>query len=452
MSKDVVGLLSTPGKKHNSIKEALIFVNYDIIEYESLTNVVLNPPDLLIINEHNEDIVYEWIKFLRKNPIFEDIPIILVTSSAEEDLMMSAFQLGINDFIVLPANSLEVISKVATHLELKKSKIRIKQLYEELTESLKIASLTQHVTIPPNLYVTDKYWFTSIYQPVQFIGGDVFDIIPLDDGSVCFYMADVSGHGIAPAMLTFAVKTLIESIVKKERKLYEIANQLQESLRSVMKENYLTIFLGILKDSICEYINCGHPNIIVYDGNRFSEKITKNNLPIGLFEYQYTSDDVSFFEIDFNKAYVVYTDGVYAGYEKKRDTKLTAVEMFLKYLNTNLTSYCGEIIPFKINREIKKIFRVIEDDYSIMTFGNLGDTYFYLNNNEVKQRGFDTLLEKIKQLTLKYSIDETQLLIVRKPSEVLMISKNLETGYILKHLGTSISYQAENFMITRIFE
>lgn len=52
------------------------------------------------------------------------------------------------------------------------------------------------------------------YAPCELLGGDFFGYIPLKDGRVALYLADVAGHGVSAAMFTITLHELIRANVR----------------------------------------------------------------------------------------------------------------------------------------------------------------------------------------------------------------------------------------------
>lgn len=79
-------------------------------------------PDLILLDVQMPEMDgFEVIKKLKENPKTKGIPVIFLTARTENDAMMEGFQLGGVDYITKPFNSGEVLNRVRTHLELKRS-------------------------------------------------------------------------------------------------------------------------------------------------------------------------------------------------------------------------------------------------------------------------------------------------------------------------------------------
>ena len=84
-------------------------------------------PDIILLDVMMSDIDgYEVCQNLKKQPFSKNIPVIFLTSNTEIDDVIKGFQAGAVDYIVKPFNSAELIARLETHLELKRSREEIK--------------------------------------------------------------------------------------------------------------------------------------------------------------------------------------------------------------------------------------------------------------------------------------------------------------------------------------
>lgn len=104
------------------------------------------------------------------------------------------------------------------HIELFEDISASKNMQKKMTEALqKIKSETivakgiQKSVLPVN----DRYWntvdFASIYLPADDIGGDVFDILKINEDESLIYIADVAGHGIRASLLTIFIREQVRA-------------------------------------------------------------------------------------------------------------------------------------------------------------------------------------------------------------------------------------------------
>ncbi|RLC07063.1 MAG: hypothetical protein DRI57_26335 [Deltaproteobacteria bacterium] len=139
--------------------------NYEIaaaIDGEEAISVASHVfPDIILL-----DIImpgldgYEVCKRLKARPQTKDIPIIFLTAKTEPEDIMEGFQIGGADYVTKPFNSKELLTKVHTHLELKKTRERQKELISKLQEKIeeisKAESLKQRTRILRRIFSTQR--------------------------------------------------------------------------------------------------------------------------------------------------------------------------------------------------------------------------------------------------------------------------------------------------------
>lgn len=125
----------------------------------------------------------------------------------------------------------------------------------------------------PKYAPKNNFWEVGFYfKPMAGVSGDGYDFY-LDKGKFQgLSLFDVSGHGIASALVTMMAKTILFRAFSNGEdtsleKIIENANDdLIEELKDV--DNYLTgIVLRILDNNVIEYVNAGHPDMILKKAN-----------------------------------------------------------------------------------------------------------------------------------------------------------------------------------------
>ena len=94
-------------------------------------------PDLILLDVMMPEIDgYEVCQRLKAHEVSKDIPVIFITAMSSETDEELGFQVGAVDYILKPFSESAVVSRVKTHIELKKHKDSLEQLVAERTESL----------------------------------------------------------------------------------------------------------------------------------------------------------------------------------------------------------------------------------------------------------------------------------------------------------------------------
>ena len=146
------------------------------------------------------------------------------------------------------------LSRTNTQLQFYASRIRA---------DIKRAETIQQCFLPDTqrMPMSDLIDWASSYRPAEEIGGDYFDIQPLDDDRVVIVFGDVCGHGMAAALVTAVLKTTFQDWLETPTDLTDLADQLNRNLHCTTPTgDFAAVFLAILngKTGQLDYINCGH--------------------------------------------------------------------------------------------------------------------------------------------------------------------------------------------------
>ena len=131
---------------------------------------------------------------------------------------------------------------------------------------MNMAAHLQSTMLPRRMPESPAYDVAVMYLPKSLVSGDFYDFY--FDGESLFGAGifDVSGHGIAPGLLTLMAKSIVSSafIEMKDEPLGSVIETINGRLLTEFKDidNYLTGVLLRFREDRIEYINCAHPDII----------------------------------------------------------------------------------------------------------------------------------------------------------------------------------------------
>ena len=137
-----------------------------------------------------------------------------------------------------------------------------------------------------NLIQNQFYQFNSLYLPFEEVGGDYFDVIPLDNDKVAFCIADVSGKGVSAALLMANFQANLRALINVANSLEELIVRLnQKVIDSGGREKFITFFVGIFDPSTktLTTINAGHNPPLLLHSNQIIE-LTKGCTILGMFD------------------------------------------------------------------------------------------------------------------------------------------------------------------------
>ena len=132
---------------------------------------------------------------------------------------------------------------------------------ERAAQELRIASEIQRALLPPDHYSSTQVELVASTTPCRSVGGDLFDYVSRDEGSLSFTVADVAGKGTSAALLTAVVQGLLAWRVERGR-LTRTGVRSTEPL-ALPSGRGVEIRHGLLRsarsqDGTLRYCNAGH--------------------------------------------------------------------------------------------------------------------------------------------------------------------------------------------------
>ncbi len=188
-----------------------------------------------------------------------------------------------------------------------------KQLEQErLNREIKLAKEVQQMLIPEHLPRNDKFEIGSIYKPHLNVGGDYIDFFQFDDNKFAFCIADISGKGVAAAMLMANFQAIIQSLIYQYRDLETFIFALNETVykRITKSDKYITFFIAEvnLDKKQVKYINAGHYPPVLCKGDEIL-RLDKGCTVIGAFEKMPNIEE-EIIKLDEDTLILTFTDGL----------------------------------------------------------------------------------------------------------------------------------------------
>src|SRR5688572_23911130 len=194
-----------------------------------------------------------------------------------------------------------------------------------MSRDLKAAAKIQKTFLPrqaPRAAGADFAW---IYRPCDELGGDGLNIIPLGDDKVGFYILDVSGHGVASALLSVTLSRLLSPPSEPSSILIrnvddsgrfditppaEVAATLNRlfPFDSATKQ-FATMIYGILNAATGDfrYVSAGHPGPVHLPCGGDPVMLECQGFPIGMTDDAYEESSV---HLGTGDRLYLYSDGI----------------------------------------------------------------------------------------------------------------------------------------------
>ena len=161
---------------------------------------------------------------------------------------------------------------------------------EALRKELELASQMQNMLVPgfKDLPHNEHLVMNAFYKPHYEVGGDYFDYIDLGDHKIGFCVADVSGKGMAAALLMSNFQATLRALFTADISMDSLLQKLNRRVHdSAQGEKFITMFIARYDYTThqLEYANAGHTPAIVYrTGSKRIKLLESACLAIGMLE------------------------------------------------------------------------------------------------------------------------------------------------------------------------
>ncbi|GAB4283743.1 MAG: hypothetical protein Kow0029_30060 [Candidatus Rifleibacteriota bacterium] len=203
---------------------------------------------------------------------------------------------------------LNLFGIIARSVEVEFARLRedrkLRSLLNELASRDKRMSLemeiarTVHRSFLPNKapeFPSFEFGFT--FRPCFSVGGDYFDFIPVRNGKqLGVLFADISGHGVAGALLSSMLKVILSSVIQLEQEPAKILAAMNGKIEESFPAGYfVTAFFALLgeNDNLVKVASAAPEPFLVIRKDGEVEVIGRGGQPMGLLPSEFV-DDTSF--------------------------------------------------------------------------------------------------------------------------------------------------------------
>lgn len=206
-----------------------------------------------------------------------------------------------------------------------------------MKKELELASEMQSMLFPTTLPSDSKLDTAAYYLPHQEVGGDYYDFIWLNENEFAFCVADVSGKGVAAALLMSNFQANLRVLFNHTTSLIDLMHDLNTKvLASAKGEKFITLFLAKynLVTRTLTYVNAAHNPPVLVTRNSVSALKT-GCTGLGMFD-EIGKIKEGIVNITQETTIVCYTDGlVELENDKGEDFGIEALKTMVKE-NINL--------------------------------------------------------------------------------------------------------------------
>jgi sigma-B regulation protein RsbU (phosphoserine phosphatase) len=261
----------------------------------------------------------------RLSEIEDPPPIVAMTGWATVGLAVEAMQYGVSDFVEKPWTNtrlLEILRKqIGLGAERRESRRRAAEEARAREEALihrqeqdreiTEAKAIQEKLLPREIPQMPGYEIASAWQSARLVGGDYFDILPLDEETLALCIADVAGKGMPAALLMSNLQAAVRGLSSLSVAPHLLCSRLNSIVyRNTDSDRFITFFYAQLEGPTrrLAYVNAGHnaPFVVRSDGSH--ERLREGGAVLGVFASR--NYETGWEQLSPGDRVILFTDGV----------------------------------------------------------------------------------------------------------------------------------------------
>jgi phosphoserine phosphatase RsbU/P len=260
---------------------------------------------------------YEVCSRLKADSKTRDIPVIFLTGKTEVAHETRGFEAGAVDYIHKPFSPPIVTARVRTQLMLRDAHETVARQLLAINSELELARQVQQSILPQEIPTTRGMEIAARYLPMSSVAGDFYDFLMLDEKHVGILIADVSGHGLAAALIASMLQTALAAQSSVASDPAQVLSRLNQALYGKFQSHYVTaVYLYIdLEKNTAIYAGSAHQPLLFWQAESGkATEYSENGFMLGPFP------DSTYSAMTFSLAkgdkIVLITDGVVEAMDK----------------------------------------------------------------------------------------------------------------------------------------
>lgn len=194
---------------------------------------------------------------------------------------------------------------------LEREKRKLEEVVHDTEEELEIARQIQRRLLPAAAPEIPGFDIAGGCQPADWTSGDYFDYISVDEHCWLLVVADVTGHGIGPSLLTSSTRSILRMLARNYENPHEMLTLANQAIsKDVELGRFVTMFLAKLDAGRREFTYCGagHDGYLLRaDGEAILLK--SQGPPLGASE-TFVFESSATFQVEPQDILLLFSDGI----------------------------------------------------------------------------------------------------------------------------------------------
>jgi phosphoserine phosphatase RsbU/P len=211
------------------------------------------------------------------------LPIVVMTAWSSVDLAVEAMRRGAADFIEKPWDNYQLVQKLRDQLSRAQQQRQRQRVWDqEMQETRAI----HDGAMPRQLPAIRGYEVAAVTQPLQFIGGDYYNVASIDDRHTVLCIADAAGKGLPAALLVSSLQAATRSLLEQRTTPSKLCARLNRILCDLTPiDKFVSYFYAVLDnaENRLTYCNAGHNPPLLMHSDGTSIELGSTGAVLGQF-------------------------------------------------------------------------------------------------------------------------------------------------------------------------
>ncbi len=186
----------------------------------------------------------------------------------------------------------------------------------KIHEELQLAAIVQREYLPQELPSLHGVSLAAMWRPANYVSGDIYEVVQLDDDHLGLFLADAVGHGVPAALMTMVICQSLRMRERKGSDLRIIApSEVMQRLNAEMirrqdrSSRFVTAVYAVLncRSRVMTIAGAGHPPPLLFHADGRSTLVETEGGLLGVFKDEEFAQVE--FELELNDRIMLYSDG-----------------------------------------------------------------------------------------------------------------------------------------------
>lgn len=236
------------------------------------------------------------------------------TPSARAPMPPLAYVLLFLALLVTAAVATYVTHRMRAYVRVAVRELETRRERDRMERDLQVAREVQQNLLPRSMPGLPGYDLAAMNRPADQTGGDYYDWQEIEEGRVVFSLADVTGHGVGPALVTAACRAYVRATMSGPSAAADVLSRVNRLLHVDLLPGKFVTFAMLELDAgrnRAVFLSAGHgPSFVVHGASGDVSSILSQGTPLGLFP-ELTLQDAVELDLRSGDLIVIFSDGFF---------------------------------------------------------------------------------------------------------------------------------------------